>query len=73
LVKIGNFQGIRIPKAFIEKAKLEDCELDLTLMEQGLLISANLKPRADWKAQVETLGVEPLDSDLLNADLNSLS
>jgi hypothetical protein len=42
-------------------------------MEQGLLISANLKPRADWKAQVETLGVEPLDSDLLNADLNSLS
>ncbi len=73
MVKIGNSQGIRIPKAFIEKAKLEDCELDLTLMEQGLLISANLKPRADWKAQVETLGVEPLDSDLLNADLNLLS
>lgn len=73
MVKIGNSQGIRIPKAFIEKAKLEDCELDLTLMEQGLLISANLKPRADWKAQVETLGVEPLDSEWLNADLNSLS
>jgi antitoxin MazE len=42
LVKIGNFQGIRIPKAFIEKAKIEDCELDLTLHEQGLLISPTL-------------------------------
>jgi len=42
LVKIGNSQGIRIPKAFIEKAKLEDCELDLTLVEQGLLISPTL-------------------------------
>ncbi len=57
LVKIGNFQGIRIPKAFIEKAKIEDCELDLNLVEQELPISTKQKTRTDWKAQIETLGV----------------
>ncbi len=73
MVKIGNSQGNCILNAFVEKLKLEDCELDLTLVEQGLLISPTLKPCADWKAQIETLGVEPLDSDRLNADLNLLS
>jgi antitoxin component of MazEF toxin-antitoxin module len=47
LVKIGNFQGIRIPKAFIEKAKIEDCELDLNLVEQELPISTKQKTRTD--------------------------
>jgi hypothetical protein len=28
LLKIGRSQGIRILNAFIEKAKLEDCELN---------------------------------------------
>ena len=72
LLKIGRSQGIRILNAFIEKAKLEDCNLDLTLVEQRLLlISSKLKPRADWKAQIEALGVEPLDTEWLNADLNA--
>ena len=48
LLRIGRSQGIRILNAFIEKAKLEDCNLDLTLVEQRLLlISSKLKPRAD--------------------------
>jgi hypothetical protein len=48
LFKIVHSQGIRILKAFIEKAKLEDCNLDLTLVEQRLLlISSKLKLRAD--------------------------
>ena len=48
LFKIVHSQGIRILKAFIEKAKLEDCNLDLTLVEQRLLlISPKLKPHAD--------------------------
>jgi antitoxin component of MazEF toxin-antitoxin module len=42
LVKIGNSQGNCILNAFVEKLKLEDCELDLTLVEQGLLISPTL-------------------------------
>jgi hypothetical protein len=42
LVKIRHSQGNRILNSFVEKAKLEDCELDLTLHEQGLLISPTL-------------------------------
>jgi hypothetical protein len=40
LVKIRHSQGNRILNSFVEKAKLEDCEL--TLHEQGLLISPTL-------------------------------
>ena len=48
LLRIGHLYSIHILKAFIEKAKLEDCNLDLTLVEQRLLlISPKLKPRAD--------------------------
>ncbi len=42
-------------------------------MNKDLIVSTNLKPRADRKAQIDALGVEPLDSEWLNADLNSLS
>ena len=72
LLKIDHSKGNHITKTHIEKAKLEDCELNWNLVEQRLLlISPKLKPRADWKAQIEALGVEPLDSDWLNADLNA--
>ena len=73
LVKIRHSQGNRILNSFVEKAKIEDCELDLNLVEQELPISTKQKTRTDWKAQIETLGVEPLDTKWLNADLNSLS
>lgn len=71
LVKIGNSQGIRIPKAFVEQAKLQGCELDLRLVEHGLLISPKQHPRANWKAQIEALGTEPLDNEWLEADLTN--
>jgi antitoxin MazE len=71
LVRVGNSQGIRIPKILIEQAKLKDCELNLSVVEQGLLISPNPSPRATWKAQIEALGAEPLDTEWLNADLTA--
>ena len=40
-------------------------------MNKDLLLV--LKLCADWKAQIEALDVEPLDTKWLNADLNSLS
>lgn len=71
LVRVGNSQGIRIPKILIEQAKLKDCELNLRVVEHGLLISPNPRPRTNWKAQIEALGVEPLDTEWLNADLTA--
>ncbi len=73
LVKIGNSQGIRIPKALIEQAHLEDKELKLQIVKDGLLVSPSKKPREGWKEAIEaslaTHGKEPLDREWLDAPL----
>ena len=38
LIKIGNSQGIRIPKPLVEQAQLENRELSLEVTQEGLLI-----------------------------------
>ena len=38
LTKIGNSKGIRIPKPLIEQAHLEDTQLELEVLKNGLLI-----------------------------------
>lgn len=52
LIKIGNSQGIRIPKALIEQAKLQDCEISLSVVENGLLLEPKRKltkkVRTNW-------------------------
>lgn len=53
LVKIGNSQGIRIPKAFIEQAQLENSELELKVLDEGLLIQPISKARAGWKKEFD--------------------
>ena len=54
LVKIGNSHGIRIPKPLIAKAQLENVELELEVVKDGLLIQPILTPkRANWKEQIE--------------------
>ncbi|WP_317372645.1 AbrB/MazE/SpoVT family DNA-binding domain-containing protein [Helicobacter canis] len=50
LVKIGSSYGVRIPKAFIEKAKLKDRDIDLQIVKNGLLLSPS-SPRASWDSQ----------------------
>jgi len=47
LVKIGNSQGIRLPKAIIEQAGLTE-ELDLEVSGQSLIIRAFKQPRDAW-------------------------
>ena len=46
IVKIGNSQGIRIPKPLVEQAQLEGKELKLQLVKNGLLISPERQARA---------------------------
>ncbi len=38
LIRIGNSQGIRIPKAIIEQAHLRDKKLEFKVAHDGLLI-----------------------------------
>ena len=49
IIKIGNSQGIRIPKPIIALANLEDIELDFVVLDSGLLITPDKKARVDWK------------------------
>ena len=72
LIPIGNSRGIRIPKLFIEQAQLDDKELALKLVPEGLLIQPINKPRAGWAEQFNQIEAQALtseDKDWLEADM----
>ena len=74
LIKIGNSRGIRIPKALIQQAGLEEKELEFSLVEDGLLIKPVLyRARQGWEKQIrealQAYGDEALDSEWLDAPL----
>jgi len=75
LVKIGNSQGIRIPKPLIQQAHLEGKELDIQVVNQGILVTPSRKPRDGWKQAIKTTlashGSETIDTDWLDATLTS--
>ena len=53
IIKIGNSQGIRIPKPIIALANLEDIELDFVILDSGLLITPDKKARVGWTNNVK--------------------
>ena len=56
LTKIGNSQGIRIPKPLITQANLENVQLDLQIVEEGLLVKPILNTRRkNWKKNIENI------------------
>ena len=74
LTKIGNSQGIRIPKVLIQQAHLENVNLELEVLENGLLIKpVNNTGRDSWSENISKvisknkgLKDEGLVEDLLN-------
>lgn len=80
LTKIGNSQGVRIPKAYIKQAHLQDCELEFKITSEGLLIVPSKKtPRNSWEESVKKVleqnkdkKDQAVDEKLLNdSDLES--
>ena len=57
IIKIGNSQGIRIPKPIVSIANLENQELDFVILDSGLLITSEKKSRVGWQINTDT--VEP--------------
>ncbi len=54
LTAIGNSRGIRIPKPLIKQAKLEDSELELIVIDKGLLIRPIKKiHRESWVENIQ--------------------
>ncbi len=75
LVKIGNSQGIRIPKPLVDQARLEGKELKLQLVNGGLLISPQNGVREGWQEaieqSIESHGSESVDKEWLNLPISS--
>ena len=72
LIRIGNSQGVRIPKTVIEQAHLSNKELEFKVIEDGLLIQPLKKPRQGWKKQFECLSQnDQFDQDWIEAPLSS--
>ena len=54
LTKIGNSQGIRIPKPLIAQAHLANVQIDFEVVENGLLIKPILnKTRENWENNIQ--------------------
>ena len=54
LIRVGNSQGVRIPKALIEQAHLNNKELVFQVVDDGLLIRPVKRPRQGWKEQFDS-------------------
>jgi antitoxin MazE len=48
IVRIGNSQGVRIPKPLLDEAGLEG-EVELRLVESGIVIERASRARAGWE------------------------
>jgi antitoxin MazE len=57
IVRIGNSQGIRIPKPLLEQAGLGD-EVELTLAGRSLIVTPARPARAGWEAAFADLTVD---------------
>lgn len=73
LTPIGNSQGIRIPKPLIKQAKLENAQLELVVIDKGLLIRPVKQSRSTWSQNIDqvmlsnkSLTDEAILDDLLN-------
>lgn len=71
LIRIGNSQGIRLPKAVIEQAGLAG-ELDLEATDGVIIIRSARRPRQGWaeaSADCHSAGEDRLDDwDSTTAD-----
>lgn len=68
IVKIGNSQGIRIPKTLLEQTGIMD-DVELDIEKDKIVIRPVLNPRADWDRAFEIMA-DSGDDALLNGNEN---
>jgi len=64
IVKIGNSQGVRIPKPILEQCGF-DKEVELEVVNQELIVKASKIPRRNWEASFKKMA-ENGDDQLLD-------
>ncbi len=63
LIKIGNSQGIRIPQPLIKQANLQDQEIEIHVVDNGLLITPIKKTRHGWKEEFKSISAAQIEQD----------
>ena len=71
IIKIGNSQGIRIPKPLLEQAGLRQ-EVELEVQDSRILIRPVESPRQNWEDKFRVMA-EHGDDRLLYEDLTGLT
>jgi antitoxin MazE len=71
IVKIGNSQGIRIPKLLLDQLGFGS-EVEIAVQQQTLVIRPLQHPRHGWEEQFRSMA-EQGDDQLLDGDIVSLS
>jgi len=54
IIRIGNSQGLRVPRALLEQAELSD-EVELQAQPGRLIVRAARRPRAGWASSAQTM------------------
>lgn len=68
VVKIGNSQGIRIPKALLDQTGILD-DVELEVKQNQIVIRPISNPRRDWEKAFKTIA-DRGDDVLINGDEN---
>jgi len=66
IIRIGNSQGVRIPKALLEECGLSG-DVDMTVRHGALVISSAAVPRRGWAEAFREMALRG-DDALLDAD-----
>jgi antitoxin MazE len=67
LVKIGNSQGVRIPKLVLDQLNLSS-DIELEVQDDHLIVRPSTRPRADWREHFRQMA-EHGDDQLLDSAL----
>ena len=67
IVKIGNSQGVRIPKLLLERSNLAE-EVELEAEDNRIIIRSTKHPRQDWETEFRSM-TESGDDALLDNNL----
>lgn len=67
IVKIGNSQGVRIPKILLERSNLDD-EVEIEALDDRLIIRSVRQPRQGWGEAFRVMA-ELADDELLDKNL----
>jgi antitoxin MazE len=61
IVKIGNSQGVRIPKLLLERSNLAE-EVELEAEDDRIIIRSSRQPREGWEGAFRSMAVRGDDA-----------